>query len=148
MAEQDPLDPVLSTLANIMAFLRDNASSPQSELPPDIEKRLQNLELAVKSFKEATDRGLEQEGFNLIATRKKVMRERDHFPARQKKRIEQTLEMGKELIALKIGHDKALKKIQAPDTSVQKAPKPTKQKIVKRKSKFKKVGGDKNWNRI
>lgn len=148
MKEQDPLDPILDALSNIMAFMRENAGSVQKKLSPDMEKRLQMLEQNVKRFKEATNKGLEKEGFNLIETKKKVMEEREHFPARQKRRIEQTLEMGKELIALKSGHDKALQKINAPHNTVQKAAKPTKEKIIKRKSKFKKVGGDKNWNKI
>ena len=148
MKEQDPLDPIIDALANIMSFMRDNAANVQKKLPPDMEKRLQMLEQNVKRFKEATDKGLEKEGFDLRATKKKVMDHREHFPAKQKRKIEQTLEMGKELIILKTGHDKALQKINAPDTSVQKAAKPTKDKITKRKSKFKKVGGDKNWNKI
>ncbi len=148
MKEQDPLDPIIDALANIMSFMRDNAANAQKKLPPDMEKRLEILEKNVKRFKEATDKGLEKEGFDLRATKKKVMDDREHFPARQKRKIEQTLELGKELIILKTGHDKALQKINAPDTTVQKAPKPTKDKITKRKSKFKKVGGDKNWNKI
>jgi len=148
MKEQDPLDPILNALSNIMSFMRENAANPQKKLPPEMEKRLEMLEQNVKRFKEATEKGLEKEGFDLRATKKKVMDEREHYPAKQKRRIEQTLNMGKELIILKTGHDKALQKINVPDTSVQKAPKPTKEKIVKRKSKFKKVGGDKNWNKI
>lgn len=148
MKEQDPLDPLIDALSNIMSFMRENAGTPLKKLPPDMEKRLEQLEKNVKRFKEATDRGLEKEGFDLRATKKKVMDEREHFPSKQKRKIEQTLELGKELIILKTGHDKALQKLNAPDSSVQKAPNPSKDKIIKRKSKFKKMGGDKNWNKI
>lgn len=149
MKEQDPIKLLLDQLSAVLDQMHENAGKPMSPLTPQEEKRLEVLEEAVKRFKEATDRGLELENFDLDETKRKVMNERDKFPREQRTQIETTLKMGQDLIALKIGHDRAIKKLKNQNKKTpQEAEKPTKEKIVKRKGKFKKVGGDKKWNRI
>lgn len=148
MKDPDPIDPILSGIGEILEFMQKNANKPMKEIPKAVEKRLEQLESMVRQFKEATEKGLSQVGEDKAKAKDRVMNKLDQYPLEQKKQIEKSLKLGEDLIILKVGHDKAVKKLRKKDASFQDKEPPTKKNQIQRKSKFKKMGGDKSWNKI
>lgn len=148
MKDPDPLEPILGELAELIEFMQKNASKPMQEIPKSVERRLEELEGAVRQFKEATEKGLAEAGESRSKAVDRVMHKLDQYPVEQKKLINQSLKLGEDLIVLKVAHEKALKKIKKSESKILDKTPPTKKTQVKRKSKFKKMGGDKSWNKI
>lgn len=149
MPQQDPLEPLLDQIANLMKLAEDNASKPfNKEQTAALEKRLEYVEDMVARFKEASSKLAEDQGTDLNQALNKFRANPNLYKANERKIIQRCLELGLNAAILKAALKRAGKstkgiRLISGESSVN-----SRSTIQKRKKKFKGFGRDPKWKKL
>lgn len=143
---EDPINPLLDQLGEILKIIEKNANKPLSgPVDPEIEKQLAALETAVNEFENRAKEGILQEGKTLEGLYEKFERKPESYSEAEKRILRRCRDLGVHACLLKVGLARAIKKSQEGN---QRDMSPnTKKTIQKRRNKFK-GAGDSKWKRL
>jgi hypothetical protein len=147
MAKKDPFDPLYEDMRTILSTLYENAGRPVEEtLSPEMELRLSLLESTVAKLKRDSEEELKRAGIKEPLPMPEIVRRLPQMPVTDRKAIETTLALGREIGSLYLGFLIARKEVE--ESKKKKGTLPNKKESVKRKAKFKKTTGDQKWKKI
>lgn len=147
--KKDPIDDILREMSEFLQLAQENASKPIKKIPPDVVERLDFLENAVLQFKEKVESDAKKIGINVDAQNRNPFKIPQNLTEKQKETWLKAVKLRWDAEGIRFVLQKLADKIKAGDTVkvFQKSPKGKKRAVVKRRSKFRKMGGDK-WKRM
>lgn len=145
---QDPIEPFIQELADLLRLAEQNASKPlEGTVSPEFKKQVDRLKEDVERFSEDCDKILGLEGEKITKTYKKMEENPEDLTTREKKLIRQYGDLGTNALILTFGLSRAKK--YADGAKRFDMSKNTKKSIQKRKGKFKGLEGqDGKWKKL
>jgi uncharacterized phage infection (PIP) family protein YhgE len=157
MAKKNPYDDLYNKIAELLVAIKTYASMEIDEdnIPPDIEKRLDQLHRKLNSFKKVSDEVIRLSGVSKEEIKKRLDGTSKEIPSSGKELIQKGHEVKAEAEKYSDKLEKALKKLSLhesytalPDTPKEEKPMDDKEYRKKRKGKFKRFGSDETWKRL
>ena len=143
----DPLNPLLDKLNELLKFVEANASKSLSgPVDPLIEKELAKLEDAVQLFQNITDEEIASRGINPKELLERFEKHPEKYSEGQKRFLRNCRDLGVNAVILRSGLIRAVK--AAGYSKMREIGKNTAKSIQKRRNKFKAVDGDSKWKRL
>ena len=144
---EEPFDPILDKLAEMLKMIENNAGKPLSEpVDPAIEKQLEVLQDAVQKFQDNADKLIAEEGLKTEGIYEKLEKTPQIYSETEKKILRRFRDLGVHAIVLRIGLMRADN--QSKYAAKRELGKNTQKTIQKRRNKFKGVDGGSKWKRL
>ncbi len=148
MAKDDPLDNVIRDVQNLLQKVQENAGKPidPKNITPEVEQRLTNLENAMNAYveklkSEATEHNLDQKALN-----EGVLKMPSGLTKRQQEIWVRAARTRWDAEGLRYALKRAQASVAQPHV-MEKSSTGKKRAIIKRRSKFKRMGGD-SWKKM
>lgn len=143
----DPLQPFIDQISEILKFAEKNAGKPFSEKPldPKIEKAVENLEGVVKGLKEYNEQSLQRVGMNDKKILEKLANP-ENYTKKEKRLMQNFTDLGLTAIGLRTALEDAKKQLgksKLRDISAN-----TKKSIQKRRRRLRGAGDKDKWKRL
>lgn len=147
--KKDPLDDILREMSDFLQAAQENACKPIKKVPPEVMNRLNFLENAVLKFKEKVEQDAVRSGMNIAQMKMNPFKMPAHLTDKQKETWLKAVKLRWDAEGMKYVLQQLVDKMRSAATVkvFQKSPKGKKRAVVKRRSKFRKMGGDK-WKRM
>ena len=141
MTENNPLEHMLNQLADIFKMVEEGKTKPLGEkVTPEIKAHLEELKKIVDQFDELNTQVFSSGGVSESDFKKIIDNPPASMPAKQKKIIEFSKKLKKDVELAK----KQLRQAPSEEKLMYNKDKQTSEDIAKRKKKFKRMGGN-NW---
>lgn len=137
MKEKDPLEKFLEEISKLLEASQKKDFKPTEEFPEDIEQRLELLASEVEKFKEINEARIAAAGISekdIAETLAKI----EQLPLNQRQLLEKAMN-------LKRTAEEIQRNYSIAGTVAKKAAGAKSKQIIKRKAKFRGIGGQKDW---
>jgi hypothetical protein len=145
--KNDPLDPIIDEIGQLLDMAKKLSSQPmEGTLEKDIENKLNFLEKSIDQFTDAASKQIEKEGHTVQSLREKVRDDFESYSSEDKKLLNKTFELGREVRSMMMGLEMARAQMNMGKQKII-GKNPEKKEAQKRKGKFKKMGGE-GWKKL
>jgi hypothetical protein len=145
--KNDPIEQILREIGEFLQMAESHAGIPITKpIPPEVEQQLNFLENAVLQFKEKLSKEAASSGINPSELQAGAFRMPEGLTKKQQETWEKAAKLRWDLEGMRYILNDVMAKSKEPYI-VQKSPKGKKRAVIQRRSKFKKMGGDK-WKKM
>lgn len=155
MNNDNPFDHMFDQIEQLLKFIKEHGTTPadDAKIPPDIEQRLENLRKNVANFAKLSEDIVSLSGVSEEEMKMRLSGVSDEVPPPAQKLIDRSKAIKAEAEQMNDKLERALKHIPVKDRMLsitgdepkEAKPMSDKEYAKKRRSKFKRFGGDKNW---
>jgi len=145
--KNDPIEEILKEIGEFLQLAETNAGKPITKpIPPNVEQQLEFLENAVYQFKEKISQEAAAQGLTPTELQASAFRMPEGLTKKQQEVWEKAAKLRWDLEGMRYVLMEVFEKSKEPYI-VQKSPRGKKRAVTTRRSKFKKMGGDK-WQKM